>query len=87
MAALIAGAGFLPGGAGVSPDLLAAFKPPRDEKHFGETSSPSRSSTPSRASPSQRRADKTNPPSDPIHLAGDERVTVVNITTGKKVAV
>ncbi|XP_076818794.1 uncharacterized protein LOC143464735 isoform X2 [Clavelina lepadiformis] len=84
MAALIAGAGFLPGGAGVSPDLLTAFKPPRDEKHFGETSSPSRSSTPSRASPSQRRSDKTNPPSDPIHLAGDERVTVVNITTGKK---
>uniref|UniRef100_H2YXC8 BRK domain-containing protein n=1 Tax=Ciona savignyi TaxID=51511 RepID=H2YXC8_CIOSA len=77
--------------------MLMGLKPaqgsPRvvDDKHSNEQS-PSRSSTPSRGSPSQRhnrpRSSHQNPekgpPSDPSQLTGEERVTVVNLTSGKK---
>ena len=81
MATLLA-SGLLPG-AGFPPEVLATmpgFKPEKTES----SRSPSRSSTPSRASPSVRHS--KYPPSDPNQLTGDERVTVVNITTGKKVS-
>nr|XP_018669889.1 chromodomain-helicase-DNA-binding protein 7 isoform X2 [Ciona intestinalis] len=96
IAALLAG-GLLP--PGVTPEMLMGVKPqgsPRvtEEKHSSDQASPSRSSTPSRASPSQRHSrprsrpnnpDK-GPPSDPSQLTGEERVTVVNLTSGKKLS-
>ena len=84
MAALLA-SGFLPGAGGLPPELLATLPGMKPEKGALESSrSPSRSSTPSRASPSVNRHSK-NPPSDASQLTGEERVTVVNFTTGKKV--
>ena len=83
MAALLA-SGFLPGSGGIPPELLATFPGMKPDKPLESSRSPSRSSTPSRASPSVHRHSK-NPPSDPSQLTGEERVTIVNVTTGKKV--